>query len=239
MAYSVRQEARDWKLAAFRALDEALETLACQRGVERWEAPSLAGSAAGIGLMPTIQPVPSSGRAEPAAASRFVLLPFFSELRVACGVPKEARAEYARTAVHVPPIPGRRLVPDRHFVVRAEGDSMDGGNTPIRDGDYLILEWIDAAKAGSLTAERAIVVELRDDTDATSYVLKQIRRDTTGRYYLNSWNRSYSDTLVDPSRWRPRARFVANLEPWARDRANGSNCWTNGSRQIVTWNDKA
>src|SRR5699024_5091672 len=68
-------------------------------------------------------------------------LPFFPNLRVACGHFRSGRAdaEEYRTlgAGH------GRLDPGRHFIARASGHSMNGGKNPVRDGDYLLLERID------------------------------------------------------------------------------------------------
>jgi len=41
----------------------------------------------------------------------------------------------------------RNLDPKRHFVVQVRGDSMDGGNAPLKDGDYVVLERQDAQHA--------------------------------------------------------------------------------------------
>jgi len=66
-------------------------------------------------------------------------VPFYRELAVAAGLGPlthgEPRAEVAaiRSASEVDA--------KRHFVVQVEGDSMDGGEAPIRDGDLVLCEW--------------------------------------------------------------------------------------------------
>jgi hypothetical protein len=49
-----------------------------------------------------------------------------------------------------------------------------------------------------LTAEAAIAVEFRDDTDDTAYALKNIRKDARGRYWLHSWNKQFTDVPSRP-----------------------------------------
>lgn len=137
-------------------------------------------------------------------------LPFYPTLRIAAGVFREGAAEYECVTRDVQD-PRKRLSPDRHFVVQIEGNSMDGGGTPILDGDFVILERIDSSRAGSLTSERAIAVEFRDDFGDTAYALKDIRKDGQGRYWLHSWNTTYDDAPVDPDTMVPFARLICKL----------------------------
>jgi hypothetical protein len=88
---------------------------------------------------------------------------------------------------------------------------MDGGGTPILDGDLVILERFDSSRAGSLTAERAIAVEFRDVSGDTAYALKNVRKDSRGQYWLHSWNSSYRDVPVDPDTIFPFGRLIGKL----------------------------
>lgn len=138
------------------------------------------------------------------------LLPFYPSLQIAAGLFREGLIDHERGTMDMGDARGN-LDPDRHFVVQVAGDSMDGGLAPIHDGDFVILERLDASRAGSLTAERAMAVEYRDDSGETSYALKQIRKDERGAYWLHSWNRNYADIEVDPETMFPFARFIQKV----------------------------
>ena len=49
-----------------------------------------------------------------------------------------------------------KLDPERHFIARASGSSMEGGKNPIVDGDYLLLELMSPVRAGSITGSVVI-----------------------------------------------------------------------------------
>ncbi|MGK5094985.1 DEAD/DEAH box helicase family protein [Deltaproteobacteria bacterium TL4] len=134
-------------------------------------------------------------------------VPFFSTMKMAAGKFRESMQEFDHELISVSD-PSEKLSPERHFVVRIEGDSMDGGKNPVHNGDLVLLERLDATRAGSLTAERAIAVEYRDFTGETAYALKQIKKRSTGEYYLHSWNSQYPDSPVDPETLFPIARFI-------------------------------
>lgn len=81
--------------------------------------------------------------------SHEIELPYFPNLRIACGHFRTARAdaeEHRRVGSGY-----GRLDPARHFIARASGNSMNGGKNPIRDGDYLLLELVSPTQAGSIT----------------------------------------------------------------------------------------
>jgi len=138
-------------------------------------------------------------------------LPFYPTLKVAAGAFGEGQADYEPEILTVPRI-RPNLAPNRHFVVRAEGDSMDGGNAPIRNGDYVLLERQDAQHAGSISGYgRPWAVEYRDETGNTAHALKIVRKDDDGAYRLVSRNAAYPDIPVDPDSFFPVARFVARL----------------------------
>ena len=81
------------------------------------------------------------------------------------------------------------------FAVRAVGNSMDGGDAPIRDGDWVVLRWARAARLGALEG-RIALVEVPADTGSpgsaagdSGYVLKSVVRDGE-RWLLASDNPS-------------------------------------------------
>jgi SOS-response transcriptional repressor LexA len=137
-------------------------------------------------------------------------LPFYPTLSIAAGVFRDAASEFDAATIDVPD-PRRRFRPDRHFVVKIQGNSMDGGANPILDGDLVILERLSPSRAGSLTAERAIAVKFLDHAEHTAYALKNIRKDRSGRYWLHSWNRAYEDKPVDANTMFTFGRLVCKV----------------------------
>ena len=71
-----------------------------------------------------------------------VEIPYFPDLKIACGYFKSSHHDEEN--INQIPLPEHygRLDPARHFIARAKGNSMDGGKNPIKDGDYLLLEKI-------------------------------------------------------------------------------------------------
>ncbi|HET8638028.1 MAG TPA: S24 family peptidase [Acidobacteriaceae bacterium] len=136
-------------------------------------------------------------------------LPFFPNLRVACGHFRSGRAdaEEYRTlgSGH------GRLDAGRHFIARASGNSMNGGKNPVRDGDYLLLERIDPNRAGSITGS-AVVIERQDASGDDQYLLRVVTKTTDGRYVLKAANPDYGDIEADES-MRTLARLRAVLDP--------------------------
>ena len=146
---------------------------------------------------------------EPTAS---IELPFFPNLKIACGAFREGTVAEAET-ITVENLHGN-LDLERHFVVRTQGDSMDGGNTPIRDEDFVLLEFIDPQHAGSLTSGvRAVAVEYRDDKNNLAYALKQISKDPQGRYQLVSWKPGLPAVPVKSEQMFPLARYVRTVKP--------------------------
>jgi phage repressor protein C with HTH and peptisase S24 domain len=138
-----------------------------------------------------------------------IIIPFYPQLKLACGAFRDSIPGKPQSIS----VTGKNLDPAIHFVVRATGDSMNGGRTPIRDGDLILLEWISPDRAGSLTAEIAVAVECRDPlTDDTAYALKKIVKKTDGQYVLRSWNCDYPDQPINPENIRPFARFLRLVE---------------------------
>ncbi|MFV1975807.1 MAG: DUF3427 domain-containing protein [Candidatus Scalindua sp.] len=136
-------------------------------------------------------------------------LPYFPNLRIACGYFREGRAdvnEYRRI--------GRThglLDPARHFIARAIGDSMSGGKNPVYDGDYLLLERLDADHAGSITGS-TIVIERQDVSGDDQYLLRTVTKTSDGKYILKATNPSYPE-LVAEEDMRTLARLRAILDP--------------------------
>ena len=136
-------------------------------------------------------------------------LPFYPDLRIACGHFRTGRGD-SQEWLALPPGHGR-LDPERHFVARAVGHSMDGGRQPIRDGDYLLLEWVTDTSAGSITGT-TMAIESQDTAGDDQYLLRVVRKADDGRYILRANNPEYPDLEADDT-MRTFARVRAVLEP--------------------------
>ncbi len=71
------------------------------------------------------------------------------------------------------------------FAVRASGDSMEGGERPIRDGDWLVMRHARAAGAGEVEGKVALV-QVPDPAGFAYQVKRLVRVD--GRWILRSDN---------------------------------------------------
>jgi hypothetical protein len=144
-----------------------------------------------------------------ATASTRTELPYFPNLKIACGHFRtgSADAEEFRSL-------GAgygRLEPARHFIARASGNSMDGGKQPIRDGDYLLLEHVSAGNAGSITGH-VVAIERQDDGGDNQYLLRVVTKAPDGHYILKANNPNYRD-LPASDEMRTLARLKAVLDP--------------------------
>lgn len=138
-----------------------------------------------------------------------VEVPYFPNLKIACGHFKTGRtdAEEYRSLGKV----YGALDPQRHFIARASGNSMDGGKNAIRDGDYLLLELISPSRAGSITGN-VVAIERQDQSGDNQYLLRVVSKKSDGAYLLKAHNPDYEDMLADDS-MRTLARFKAIVDP--------------------------
>ncbi len=116
-------------------------------------------------------------------------IPFFPNLKIACGHFKNADGENG-TMVKIPP--HYRADSSRHFIARASGNSMNGGKHPICDGDYLLMELVSSERAGSIS-NQIMAVEREDASGDEQYVLRLVRKRSDGDYYLQANNPDYAD----------------------------------------------
>jgi SOS-response transcriptional repressor LexA len=153
----------------------------------------------------TVQPVP--------IRSEQVELPFFPNLKIACGHFKSGSSDSEEY----------RLVdkdygahdPNKHFIALASGNSMNGGKSPVRDGDYLLLEVISPDKAGKITGQ-VVAIERQDNSGDNQYLLRKILKDPDGQYRLRANNPDYQDILVTEelsAEFRTFARLKAVIDP--------------------------
>jgi len=168
------------------------------------EDPAKAPAESGEVAAPTAKIIPFRRPAAP--PSDWQQVPYFPNLRIACGHFHAGSAESQATC-HLAPGHGR-LDPRRHFVARAIGNSMNGGKQPVQDGDYLLLERIDSERAGSITGT-TVVIE-RQEVGEDQYLLRLVTKTPDGRYILKATNRDYADYEADEG-MQTRARLRAVL----------------------------
>ena len=140
-------------------------------------------------------------------------LPYFPNLKIACGHFRNARADAEE---HRALGAGYgRLDPSRHFIARASGNSMNGGKNPVRDGDYLLLELRSSDHAGSITGV-TMALERQDQSGDDQYLLRVVTKNRDGSYVLVANNPEYEDILVTPelaNELRTLARLKAVIDP--------------------------
>jgi superfamily II DNA or RNA helicase/HKD family nuclease len=138
-----------------------------------------------------------------------VELPFFPNLPIACGHFKAGRAdseEYHSLSTRY-----GDLNPSRHFIARASGNSMNGGENPIVDGDYLLLETIKKADTDSATGG-IMAVERPNKAGKHQYLLRVATMVSDGGYILRANNPDYEDLVANES-MHAFARLVTVLDP--------------------------
>ena len=117
-------------------------------------------------------------------------IPYFSDLRIACGHFRTSQHESENIEYKSLPISFGNLDPAKHFIARASGDSMNGGLHPIRSGDYLLLEVITPDNAGSNDG-RIIAIEQQDVAGDDQYLLRKIKKIAPNEYQLIAQNPDY------------------------------------------------
>ncbi len=140
---------------------------------------------------------------------QLVELPYFDDLRIACG---HFRTSTSEVMEHRPlPAAYGQLDPARHFIARAAGNSMNGGKTPIRDGDFLLLEMLTTNNAGSISGH-IVAIERQDETGDNQYLLRVVSKVGQGRYILKANNPDFADLPADES-MRTLARLKQIIDP--------------------------
>jgi hypothetical protein len=155
----------------------------------------------------------SSATDTPAPVIPLGRIPFYPELAVACGVASgqtEGHDVQARIAVEAT----RMLDPARHFVVRASGDSMDGGAAPIRDGDLVLCEWATVSDPREVEG-KAVLLTGGESGDVLTAIKIPVRK--AGRWWLRSTNPAFGDRPVDPA---ITFRVVARVLEVVRERTD-------------------
>lgn len=136
-------------------------------------------------------------------------LPYFEDLRIACGHFRTSTAEVLEHRSL--PISYGQLDPARHFIARAVGNSMNGGKHPILDGDFLLLELLTANNAGSISGH-IVAIECQDEYGDNQYLLRVVTKQGPGHYILKANNPDYDDLPADDA-MRTLARLKQVIDP--------------------------
>lgn len=156
-----------------------------------------------------LEPDATTGNVVPFPAKRHdtVELPYFPNLKIACGHFKSGRTDSEEHRA-LPTTYGP-LDPSRHFIARATGNSMDGGKSPVRDSDYLLLELITPTRAGSITGN-VVAIERQDEAGGDNqYLLRVVTKNRDGQYVLKANNPAFEDMpATDDMRTLARLRGV-------------------------------
>ena len=135
---------------------------------------------------------------------------YYRELAVACGV-ATAQFEGHDTRERLAVEASVDLDPERHFVVRASGDSMDGGDRPIRDGDLVLCEWLTVGTPEAVEGQ-AVLLSGGQGDEVFAYLKRPVRVD--GRWMLRSDHPATPDLPLDPAvTLRIVAKVVEVVEP--------------------------
>lgn len=139
-------------------------------------------------------------------------IPFFTDLRIACGFFRESPHE--REAIELTRLPLKygKLNPALHFIARARGDSMNGGPHPICDGDHLLLEAITTQSAGSIN-NHIIAIENQSESGDDQYLLRRAEKIGPNQYDLIALNPNYATIQSDES-MRTFARLKEIIDPF-------------------------
>ena len=139
-------------------------------------------------------------------------IPFFTDLRIACGFFRESPHE--REAIELTRLPLKygKLNPALHFIARARGDSMNGGPHPICDGDHLLLEAIKTQSAGSIN-NHIIAIENQSVSGDDQYLLRRAEKIGPNQYDLIALNPDYATIQSDES-MRTFARLKEIIDPF-------------------------
>lgn len=145
----------------------------------------------------------------PAKRRDIVELPYFPNLKIACGHFKTGRTDSEEHKALTTSYGA--LDPSRHFIARATGNSMNGGKNPVRDGDYLLLELMSPARAGSITGN-VVAIERQDVSGDNQYLLRVVTKARDGQYILKANNPDYEDMLATDD-MRTLARLRGVIDP--------------------------
>lgn len=134
---------------------------------------------------------------------------YYPDLRAAAGHVAKASlepTELTSERVSLPVASARNDV----FAVRVCGTSMDGGSTPLRDGDLVVFSFARDASASALE-NRVVLVQVTDATLGADFQIKRLKRRDSG-WLLASDNPS-GPTFEATEAMTPIARLEQSFRP--------------------------
>lgn len=137
----------------------------------------------------------------------------YPSLQAAAGVLGRSDESVRASAVRLPGAPS-----DARFAVRVSGDSMDGGASPMRDGDWAVLQLCRGVGLGAVEGRVVLVAVERAGGEVTHHLKRVVRRD--GVVALRS---DHPDVPpMDASRATVIARLEGVVRPESLAPAEGS-----------------
>nr|WP_239480273.1 S24 family peptidase [Parashewanella hymeniacidonis] len=136
-----------------------------------------------------------------AVSDNVIELPYYPDLKIACGHFKtgtDENEEFKAVDLY-------NVDPQKHFLARASGNSMNGGKNPIEDDDLLLLEKITPVNAGSITGV-TVAIERQSYAGDNEYLLRVVEK-RNGQYWLRANNPDYktipaTDDMVTFARFK-------------------------------------
>lgn len=117
-------------------------------------------------------------------------IPFFADLKIACGYFRTSEHESEKIDYLSLPLSYGQLEPAKHFIARALGDSMNGGEDPIKDGDYLLFELLGNNRKEGKDG-KTVAIERKDTDGEDQYLLRDLKKRIDGEYDLIARNPEY------------------------------------------------
>ena len=141
----------------------------------------------------------------------FPRLPYFADVRAACGL-MESAVQQSDASELAAVRTDRPVDPKKHFLVRADGDSMSGGDLPIADGDLVLCEWTRGLDASQVEGKPFLLVG--SNAAETSFAVIKVPRRRDGRWSLESTNPSFAPQPVpQATKLEPVARVLDVVSP--------------------------
>lgn len=152
-------------------------------------------------------------------------VPFYRDLDVACG---HATVQYEGHDVSEPIVveTKRRLDATRHFVVRATGNSMNGGEAPICDGDLVLCELTTVSSPDQVDGKPVLLTGGRSD-EVQTYLKMPVRQGNA--WVLRSANPEFPDLHLNPD---ATLRVVAKVLEVVHE-ASGPMLWGRYDRDAI------
>ncbi len=151
-------------------------------------------------------------------------LAFFPDQAAACGL--DVQVDLVEAAPVQVEVPGE-FDPRRHFLVRARGDSMDGGAQPIRDGDLVLCRWLGQGERDPGRVQGPCLLVGRNGGEPLIAIKTPDLR--AGQWWLRSANPGVPDEPVRPGmRLQPVAQVLQTVAVEL-----GPQLWQSYTREAV------